>query len=150
MPSGAESINNTIDIPSKWYILICIIIAALIGAVTWNAPASPVIMGIEVFATIIALFIFGSIRYRIDKNAITYGALLIILSTFFPIWWPGSQLRQDFSQTGGIALWGAAKENIFTLHGLERFVHAHHILFILLKGGGKFLKLRGVARGGGS
>lgn len=131
MSSGAESINNTIDIPSKWYILICIIIAALIGAVTWNTPASPVIMGIEVFATIIALFIFGSIRYRIDKNAITYGALLIILSTFFPIWWPGSQLRLDFTQTGGIAIWEAVKENIFTLHGLERLVHADTMLFIL-------------------
>src|SRR3990167_7672224 len=120
MPSGAESINNTIDIPSKWYILICIIIAALIGAVTWNAPASPVIMGIEVFATIIALFIFGSIRYRIDKNAITYGALLIILSTFFPMWWPKSQLRQEFIEFGGHAIWEATKENILTLHGLEK------------------------------
>ncbi|MEK6591219.1 MAG: SLC13 family permease, partial [Nitrospinota bacterium] len=131
MSTGIESSNNTVDIEAKWYFLVCSAIAVLIGVFTWTAPASPNLLGIEVFATIIALFIFGSIKYRIDKNAITYGALLIILVTFFPMWWPKSQLRQEFLESGGHAIWEATKENILTLHGLEKLVHADTMLFIL-------------------
>ncbi|HLA47741.1 MAG: hypothetical protein A2Z59_06175 [Nitrospinae bacterium RIFCSPLOWO2_02_39_17] len=131
MSTEIESSNNTVDIEAKWYFLVCSAIAVLIGFFTWTAPASPNLLGIEVFATIIALFIFGSIKYRIDKNVITYGALLIILVTFFPMWWPKSQLRQEFIEFGGHAIWEATKENILTLHGLEKLVHADTMLFIL-------------------
>ncbi|MBI5598696.1 MAG: hypothetical protein HY890_03040 [Deltaproteobacteria bacterium] len=94
-------------------------------------PVAPILLGIEVFATILALFIFGSIKYRIDKNAVTYGALLIILATFLPMWWPGSQLRQEFIQNGVPAILNAAKENLLSLHGLEKLAHADTMLFIL-------------------
>ena len=36
----------------------------------------------EVFATILGLFLFGSFRYQIHKNALTYGMLLVIVATF--------------------------------------------------------------------
>src|SRR3990172_11809787 len=123
MSTEIESSNNTVDIEAKWYFLVCSAIAVLIGFFTWTAPASPNLLGIEVFATIIALFVFGSIRYRIDKNAITYGALLIILVTFFPIWWPHSQLRQDISLGGWHVLWDAILHHIFSIHGLEKLIH---------------------------
>ncbi|MBI5971037.1 MAG: hypothetical protein HY884_07780 [Deltaproteobacteria bacterium] len=123
--------NPLVEIKSKWFYLFCIAIAVLIGLFTWTTPADPNLMGIEVFITIIALFIFGSIKYRIDKNAVTYGALLVILATFFPIWWPKSELRQEFMGSGWSAIATAFKENILTLHGLEGLVHADTMLFIL-------------------
>ena len=43
-------------------------------------------MAAEVLAAIVALFALGSFRYRLDKNALTYGAGLVTLATFMGIW----------------------------------------------------------------
>lgn len=40
------------------------------------------LLATEVFTTVISLFLFGSFKYQIHKNAITYGMLLVILATF--------------------------------------------------------------------
>ena len=40
------------------------------------------LLALEVFATILGLFFFGSFRYQIHKNAVTYGMVLIIIATF--------------------------------------------------------------------
>jgi hypothetical protein len=39
-------------------------------------PPSRFPLAAEVFATIIGLFLFGSFKYQIHKNALTYGMLL--------------------------------------------------------------------------
>jgi len=39
------------------------------------------LLAAEVFATILGLFFFGSFKYQIHKNALTYGMLLIIVAT---------------------------------------------------------------------
>ena len=43
---------------------------------------SPALLAGEVFATIVGLFVFGSFRYQIHKNALAYGMLLVIIATF--------------------------------------------------------------------
>ncbi len=126
-----ESSNDIVEIAPKWYFGVCLVIAALIGIFTWKNPPSPNLLGIEVLATILILFLFGSIRYRIDKNAITYGALPIIFVTFFPLWWPQSQLREEMSREGGAALWRAIRENLLSIDGLEKLIHGDTMLFIL-------------------
>lgn len=126
-----ESSNDIIEIPSKWYFGVCLALAALIGVFTWRNPPGPNLLGIEVLATILVLFIFGSIRYRIDKNAITYGALPIVFITFFPLWWPQSALHEEMGREGGSALWRAVRENLLSIHGLEKLIHADTMLFIL-------------------
>lgn len=131
MDPVTESSNDIVEIESKWYFGVCLVIAALIGIFTWNNPPSPNLLGIEVLATILILFLFGSIRYRIDKNAITYGALPIIFVTFFPLWWPQSQLREEMSREGGAALWRAIRENLLSIDGLEKLIHGDTMLFIL-------------------
>ncbi len=131
MSSEHHSSNEIIEIPAKRYFLVCLAIAAGIGLFTWSSPASPNLLGLEVFLTVIGLFIFGSIKYRINKNAITYGALPIILVTFFPIWWPTSALREEMSQHGMPALWEAISHALFSIHGLEKLVHGDTMLFIL-------------------
>ncbi len=123
--------TDPVEIPSKWFFAVCVALSLLIVALTGNSPVHPNWVGLEVSLTVIALFVFGSIRYRIDKNAITYGAIIVISATFFPIWWPTSHLRQEMAQRGGAALWEAVQSNLFSLHGLEKLVHADTMLFIL-------------------
>ena len=40
------------------------------------------LLAAEVLATILGLFLFGSFKYQIHKIALTYGMLLIVVSTF--------------------------------------------------------------------
>ncbi len=130
MSSAAES-SGTVEIQAKYYLIFTVTLAVLIGIISRWVPVSPNLLGIEVFATVVALFIFGSIRYRIDKNVLTYGALPVILVTFFSLWWPESGLRQEMAERGSAALWEAVRHNLLTLHGLEKLVHADTMLFIL-------------------
>lgn len=129
--SAHQTAGEIIEIPSKRVFMICLAIAAVVGLFTWSNPPSANLLGAEVFATVVALFLFGSIKYRIDKNAITYAALPIILVTFLPIWWPTSQLRDEMAQHGMGALWEAVSHALFSIHGLEKLVHGDTMLFIL-------------------
>lgn len=123
--------SPTVEIPAHWYVLACLAVAILIATLTWRAPASPNLLAVEVFTTVIALFVFGSIRYRIDKNAMTYGAFPIILATFLPLWWPQSRLREEMARHGGSVLWEAIQHNILSIHRLEKLIHGDTMLFIL-------------------
>lgn len=132
MTTEREPSGSIVRIPAKWYFLASLCIAALIGISTWSSPASPYILGLEVFITIIALFVFGgSIRYQIDKNTITYGAAIVIIATFLPIWWPGSSLHEEIARIGGTAIWDVVRHDLLTIHGLERLVHVDTMFFIL-------------------
>lgn len=130
MASTPES-SGTVEIPSKYYLTFTFTVAVLLAVISRSVPLSPNLLGIEVFTTVVALFIFGSIRYRIDKNVLTYGALPVILVTFFSLWWPESALREETAEQGGAALGVAIHHNLLTLHGLEKLVHADTMLFIL-------------------
>jgi Na+/H+ antiporter NhaD/arsenite permease-like protein len=130
MSSTVES-SGTVEIPAKSYLIFTFTMAALLWLLGRWVPPSPNLLGIEVFTTVIALFIFGSIRYRINKNVLTYGALPIVLVTFYSLWWPESALRKEMAARGGAALWEAVYHNLLTLHGLEKLVHADTMLFIL-------------------
>src|SRR5688572_6459323 len=91
----------------------------------------PWVVALEVLLTILALFLFGSIRYRLDKNALTYGAVLIIIATFWEPWWRTSGLRAALFEEGGRAVWEFIRHYFFTLHGLDQLIHADTMLFIL-------------------
>lgn len=127
----ANPTNQIVVVSSRWYLSICFLIAILTAFVTRTMPANPSILAIEVFATVVGLFIFGSTRYRIDKNVLTYGALPIILITFFSIWWPRSPLRKETAIEGIGALWKPFRHHLLTLDGLEKLIHADTMLFIL-------------------
>ena len=78
----------------------CAVLAAGLFALGMNHPFPPWAVALEVLVTILALFVFGSIRYRLDKNALTYGAALVIVATFWNGWWESSALRADVQRTG--------------------------------------------------
>ncbi len=95
----------------------------------WKPPVW--LLAVETFSTIVGLFIFGSFRYRIHKNALTYGAALIILATFFGIAWPSSHLHERVEAEGWSAWWPFLNRHLLTWEGLDELVHADTMAFIL-------------------
>jgi hypothetical protein len=94
-------------------------IGAFITFPTWLLAA-------EVLATILGLFLFGSFRYQINKNALTYGMLLVIAATFARL--GTSTWHVEIAQQGWTA-W--ARQHLLTFSGLDDLVHADTMLFIL-------------------
>jgi Na+/H+ antiporter NhaD/arsenite permease-like protein len=122
---------DTVDLSSAKFFGGCVVVAALVFAVGNAHPLPLWLLGAEVFATIIALFVFGSIRYRLDKNALTYGAVLVIGATFWGVWWHGADMRERVLAEGWEPFWRALIHFLFTLEGLDSIVHADTMLFIL-------------------
>ena len=108
------------------FLFACAVVAAallLMGRTT----ALPVgLLAGEVFATILGLFLFGSFRYQIHKNALTYGMLLIIVATFCGL--ESSPWHQEIAAQGW---WVWAWRHLLSFHGLDDLIHADTMLFIL-------------------
>ena len=62
------------------------------------APMPVWLLAAEVLATILGLFLFGSFRYQIHKNALTYGMLLVIIATFCGL--PTSTWHVEIAERG--------------------------------------------------
>lgn len=131
MDQPKPEVTEIIYIPPRKFLAGCMALAVVLLGLGLAHPFSPAMIAAEVFLTIIALFVFGSIRYQIDKNAITYGAILVILASFWGGWWPGSQLKASLAVKGFPALAEFARHHFFTLHGLDQLFHADTMLFIL-------------------
>lgn len=127
----AKKAQAIVQLSSKKFLLLCA--ASALGMLGVGAvhPFSSGAIAVEVFLTIIALFVFGSIRYQLDKNALTYGAVMVISATFATSWWPTSGLRQSLEAEGLPALWAFISHHAFTLRGLDHLIHADTMLFIL-------------------
>ena len=104
----------------------CAAIAAIILFAAQRTALPTSLLAAEVFATILGLFIFGSYKYQIHKNALTYGMLLIIVATFCGL--SGSAWHTDISKNGW---WAWAQLNLLSFHGLDELIHADTMLFIL-------------------
>lgn len=84
----------------------------------YSIPTS--VIAIQVFLTVMGLFVFGSSKYRIDKNALTYGAGLVIFSTFINV--EGNSLQSSLK---------FLTDHLRTFHGWDELIHADTLLFIL-------------------
>jgi hypothetical protein len=113
-------------LPASWFAGGCFLAAAallLIGRTT----ALPLgLLAAEVLATILGLFLFGSFRYQIHKNALTYGMLLVIIATFVGL--PTSDWHTEVASGG---LWPWIRAHLLSFHGLDELIHADTMLFIL-------------------
>lgn len=123
--------TDLVQLSPKKFLIGCFIASLFIYLISRVQPLPPVLVAIEVMLTILALFVLGSIRYRLDKNALTYGAVMIIIATFWQRWWQTSGLRAEIGTEGAAAIWHFIHHHFLTLHGLERAIHADTMLFIL-------------------
>ena len=107
--------------------------AAAIGMLVLGRVISiPVwLIALEVGVTILALFLLGSFKYQLHKNALTYGAALVIAATFMGAWWTKNQQKGAFTSEEMQAWWPTFKQYFLTFHGLDELIHADTMLFIL-------------------
>lgn len=113
-------------LPGRWFLSACAVVAAVILVVGRTTPIPLWMLASEVLATILGLFVFGSFRYQIHKNALTYGMLLVIIATFCGL--ATSTWQIEIAQQG----WGAwIAAHLLSFHGLDDLVHADTMLFIL-------------------
>ena len=109
---------------SAWFAGVC---AAVAAGVLLSGVTLPVwLLATEVMATILGLFVFGSFRYQIHKNALTYGMLFVIVATFARL--PTSTWHVEIAQQG-TAAW--MQRHLLTFGGLDDLIHADTMLFIL-------------------
>jgi Na+/H+ antiporter NhaD/arsenite permease-like protein len=115
-----------IMLSGRWFVLGCVLVSAiLLFAGRW--AVLPVwLLGAEVLATILSLFLLGSFKYQVHKNALTYGMLLVIVATFCSL--GTSEWHDEIRATGW---WHWAQANLLTFHGLDDLIHADTMLFIL-------------------
>ena len=121
-----EQSSAVVMLSGRKFFFSCAMVAAIILFIGRIVPLSISLLALEVFATILGLFFFGSFRYQIHKNAVTYGMVLIIVATFCGL--SSSQWHVEIAQRG----WGRwAQDNLFSFHGLDELIHADTMLFIL-------------------
>jgi Na+/H+ antiporter NhaD/arsenite permease-like protein len=120
-----------IMLSSRAFLGACALVAATVIAVSRFLTFPPALLAVEIFATIVGLFVFSSFRYRIHKNALAYGMALVVVATFFVIWWPTSGLRGRIDAEGWSAVRGFLHRHLLTWHGLDKLIHADTMLFIL-------------------
>ncbi|MBL0059749.1 MAG: hypothetical protein IPP35_11755 [Elusimicrobia bacterium] len=121
-----------VQISSVKFLAGCALVAVTALFMGSAKPFPPALLAGEVLVTILALFVFGSIKYRIDKNALTYGAGLVIVASFWPLW---QATRGPAVAAAGLSWWGhvwdTARHYLLTLEGLDQVIHADTMLFIL-------------------
>ncbi len=126
MSSGEQTGSPAVvTLSSRKFLIGCAVVAA--GILIFGRGHMPVgLLAAEVFATIIGLFLFGSFKYQIHKNALTYGMVLVIVATFAAL--PASEWHTEISEHG----WGAwVQHHLLSWHGWDDLIHADTMLFIL-------------------
>jgi Na+/H+ antiporter NhaD/arsenite permease-like protein len=117
---------NVAMLPGSRFVIACAILAAGL-LVAGRMVRLPVwLLAAEVFGTILGLFLFGSFKYQIHKNALTYGMLLVNIATFCGL--PTSQWHVEIAEGGW---WRWVRQHLLTFNGWDDLIHADTMLFIL-------------------
>ncbi|MCX6995498.1 MAG: hypothetical protein NTV49_00045 [Kiritimatiellaeota bacterium] len=111
---------------SRRFVLGCAAAAAALFLLGRSVSLPVGLLAVEVFVTILALFVFGSFKYQIHKNALTYGMALVIVATFCGV--PATAFHRELAEQGWAAF---LRHNVLSFHGLDQLVHADTMLFIL-------------------
>jgi Na+/H+ antiporter NhaD/arsenite permease-like protein len=123
MSTDAPSI---VMVPGRWFVIACVIVACVLLASGRIAPLPVPLLAAEVFITILALFVFGSFKYQIHKNALTYGMAIVIVATFVGL--ETSAWHRQVAESGWLS-W--LREHVLSFEGLDNLIHADTMLFIL-------------------
>ncbi len=113
-------------LPGARFVAGCAAAAVAIFATGHVAPMPVWLLAVEVLATILGLFFFGSFKYQVHKNALTYGMLLVVVATFCRL--PTSAWHVEVAERGWPFWIG---EHLLSFRGLDDLIHADTMLFIL-------------------
>lgn len=115
-----------VTLPASRFVIGCAMTAIGLFMVSRVSPLPVTLLAAEVLLTILGLFLFGSFRYQIHKNALTYGMLLVIVATFIGL--PASPWHAEVATNGW---WWWTKSHLLSFSGLDDLIHADTMLFIL-------------------
>ncbi|HTG89407.1 MAG TPA: SLC13 family permease [Vicinamibacterales bacterium] len=118
--------SPVIMLSGRKFVLACAIVACGLAVIGRIRPLPVSLVAAEVFITILSLFVFGSFKYQIHKNALTYGMVLVIVSTFL-----GLESTAWHQQVAADGWWPWLREHVLSFHGLDELIHADTMLFIL-------------------
>jgi Na+/H+ antiporter NhaD/arsenite permease-like protein len=124
--SPQSDIAEVVLLPGRTFLLGCVSLAAVVLILGRFFSMPLWLLAAEVFATILGLFLFGSFRYQIHKNALTYGMMLVVVATFSGL--ATSQWHVEIANRGW---WQFARDHLLSFHGLDDLIHADTMLFIL-------------------
>jgi Na+/H+ antiporter NhaD/arsenite permease-like protein len=125
-PGGAPAAPPIVMLPSSAFMTGAALVAVAIGVAGRFVAMPTGLLAAEVLATILGLFLFGSFRFQIHKNALTYGMALVILATFAGL--SSSAWHTEIRESG----WAAWSEHhVLSFSGLDELLHADTMLFIL-------------------
>ncbi|MEO8260418.1 MAG: SLC13 family permease [Acidobacteriota bacterium] len=113
-------------LPGARFLAGCAVVASGLLVAGRVGPLPLWLLALEVLVTILGLFLFGSFRYQIHKNALTYGMVLVIVSTFVGL--SGSGWHAEIATQGA---WSWTQSHLLSFHGLDELIHADTMLFIL-------------------
>jgi hypothetical protein len=113
-------------IPGSRFITGCAIMAVALLVAQTKTSFPVALLAAEVFATILGLFLLGSFKYQVHKNALTYGMLLVNVVTFCGL--ATSEWHLQIASEGW-RRW--LRENLLSFHGWDDLIHADTMLFIL-------------------
>lgn len=125
-PVSAPPPAAVVMLPGSYFLAGCTAVAGAILLLGLAAPLPMWVLAAEVLATIVGLFLLGSFRYQVHKNALTYGMMLVILATFCGL--STSTWHTEIAERGW---WFWTGEHLLSLRGLDDLVHADTMLFIL-------------------
>jgi hypothetical protein len=113
-------------LPGRWFLAGCAAVAAAMLLLGRVASIPVWLLASETLGTILGLFAFGSFRYQIHKNALTYGMLLVIVATFCGL--TTSTWHVEIAERGWM-FW--ANTHLLSFSGLDDLIHLDTMLFIL-------------------
>src|SRR6266545_7394787 len=113
----ASSGPALVMMPAKYFLFGSAIVASGLLAVGHFVALPTSLLAVEVFATIFGLFVFGSFKYQVHKNALTYGMLLIMVGTFTQL--ATSTWHAEIAERGWAAWTG---HHLLSFKGLDELV----------------------------
>jgi hypothetical protein len=125
-PHIASVQPTVVMLSGRSFVVGCAVAAGLLLTAGRIAPLPVWLLAVEVFATILGLFLLGSFKYQLHKNALTYGMLLVIVATFCGL--ASSEWHAQIAETGW---WAWTSAHLLSYRGLDELVHADTMLFIL-------------------
>jgi Na+/H+ antiporter NhaD/arsenite permease-like protein len=114
-----------VPLPGGYFVLACVLAGALVLLAGRFVALPAWLLATEVLATILGLFVFGSFKYQIHKNALTYGMAIVIVATFCGL--STSPWHIEVARHGWL-VW--VQQHLLSFSGLDELVHADTMLFI--------------------